>query len=166
MVSELAPESEKLPLSALPQELVGSTEYVLASLGALAKARANAAFESTGYNPCHYSVLALLDEGTRNTQAEIADTLQLDRSQLVGYLDTLEEAGLIERHRDPSDRRRHAVSLTAAGSRQLARFHEIAKSVEDDFLAPLNAGSRSRLHALLLRLAQYHNPGCALRESG
>ena len=137
-----------------PRELIASPAFLLGRLGAGLKLRAFKEFEQAGFSPYHYSVLALLDEGTRETQATIADALQLDRSVLVGLLDTIEEKGLIERRRDQNDRRRHLVSLTAAGKQQLEELRRIVRSLEDEFLAPIDADTRATLHSILLTLAE------------
>ncbi len=150
-----APEASQLapPPTALPAELLASTVFVLARLGFAIKARAIEEFERAGFNMYQYSVLAMLSEKPREAQATIADALQLDRSQLVGILDVLEERGLIERRRDPVDRRRHTVSLAPDGKRQLVRLRAIVKRIEESFLAPLDEKSRAALHETLLRVA-------------
>jgi len=159
------PDQPAAPLR-LPQELVASTAFLLGRLGYACKGRAVEEFEVLGFSPYHYSVLALLSEGERETQATIADALGVDRSQLVGLLDSLEERGLIERRRDPHDRRRHVVSLTAAGKKQLAKFRSLIKRLDEDIVAPLDPESREILHGLLLRIASHHDPRFAAASVG
>jgi DNA-binding MarR family transcriptional regulator len=154
----------KPPLAHLPRELIESTGFLLGLVGSAIKATWSRELERTGFSANHFRVLVLLDEGARETQGAIADALELDRSQLVGVLDDLEQSGLVERHRDPDDRRRHVVSLTAAGRSRLATFRALVKRVEGRFLAPLDARSRSALHDLLLRLASFHDPRCVIEE--
>jgi DNA-binding MarR family transcriptional regulator len=149
------------PTAKLPQELVESTTFLLKRLGFAAKERSLAAYEELGLHPYHHAVLLVLDEGSRETQGAIADALGYDRGQLVGLLDELEEHGLLERKRDPNDRRRQSVSLTADGKKTLGRLRGIAGRIEDDFLAPLDDEERAALHTLLLRLAAKHEPRCA-----
>jgi DNA-binding MarR family transcriptional regulator len=141
----------------LPLELISSPIIVMGRLGFEIKRHAIEQLEAAGSSLYDYSVLALLAEGASATQASIADTLKLDRSQLVGLLDSLEQRGLIERRRDPNDRRRHTVSLTDDGKQQLGRLREVVKEVEDHFLAPLDAESRQQLYELLFRVACHHD---------
>jgi MarR family transcriptional regulator, lower aerobic nicotinate degradation pathway regulator len=145
----------------LPEELASSTPFLMKRLGFKLKDQSMAAYEQAGLHPYHYAVLAVLDEGTRETQGAIADALGYDRGQLVGLLDELEDRKLVERRRDPADRRRHTVRLTPDGKRALAKLRALARQLEDDFLASLDEDERAQLHALLRRLAAQHLPHCA-----
>ena len=146
----------------LPEELVASPSFLLKRLGFSAKEHALSAYEQTGLRPYHHAILLLLDEGSRETQGSIADALGYDRGQLVGLLDELEEQKLVERRRDPDDRRRHLVRLTPEGKRALRRLRALSRQIEDEFLSPLDQTERATLHTLLLRLAEKHEPRCAL----
>ena len=148
----------------LPEELASSTTFLLKRLGFAAKEQALDAYEETGLHPYHHAVLAVLDEGSRETQGAIADALGYDRGQLVGLLDELEERGLIERRRDPSDRRRQAVSMTPEGKRALTKLRALHLRLENDFLADLDESQRARLHGLLRELARRHLPHCAFQQ--
>jgi DNA-binding MarR family transcriptional regulator len=141
--------------------LLANTAFLLARLGYSFKARAIDEVEAAGFSLYDYSVLAVVGEQARETQGTIADALRLDRSQLVGVLDSLEERGLVERQRDPNDRRRHMVSLTADGRRKLVALRGIVNRLGDELLAPLDEKQREALHTLLLELARHHDPGCA-----
>jgi DNA-binding MarR family transcriptional regulator len=156
------PATEPLsrPIHRVAKELVASSGFLLARLGLAFKAKALARIEEEGFDAHHYSVLAILAEGTRETQATIADALALDPRRLGAPLHAREERGLIARQRDPHDRRRHVVSITPAGKRQLQRLRAIAKQLEDEFFTPLDAEDREAFHHMLLQLASAHDPRC------
>jgi MarR family transcriptional regulator, lower aerobic nicotinate degradation pathway regulator len=148
----------------LSQELRASTAFLLKRLGFAVKNESVDALEPTGLTPYHHAVLSLLDEGACTAQWRIADRLGYDRSQMVGYLDDLEERGLVQRKRDPVDRRRHLVTLTPEGRETLVELRGVMKGVEKEFLAPLDAEDRRTLHDLLLRLAAHHDARFAAEE--
>src|SRR3954449_13214411 len=149
------------PAPRFPQELVRSAPFMLKRLGFLARDISVTTYGELGLGPYPHAVLAVLAEGSKETQGAIADALGYDRGQLVGLLDELEERGLVERRRDPADRRRHIVAFTDAGRSALDDLRACATRVEEELLAPLNAEERAQLHGLLLRLAEEHLPHCA-----
>ena len=142
----------------LPKELVSSTAFLLARVGIAIKMRVIDELEQAGCGVYTYGVLAMLGEGAQETQAAIADALGVDRSQLVGVLDELEEDGLVERKRDPKDRRRHMVSITPEGKRKLVSLRSTMKQIEESFLEPLDEKTRKALHETLFRVACNHDP--------
>jgi DNA-binding MarR family transcriptional regulator len=161
MNATTATTAPKVRPPSLPEELVGSATFLLKRLGYAAKEQAMEAYDQVGLHPYHHAVLIALSEGSHGTQGAIADELGYDRGQLVGLLDELEERGLVERRRDPSDRRRHLVRITAQGKRMLSSLRALARRLEADFLAPLSDEERAELHSLLVRLAEKHEPRCA-----
>src|SRR5207253_9123076 len=148
------PPSPLLPR--LPEELVGSATFLLKRLGFTAKEQTMKAYEQTGLHPYHHGILTVLGERSSETQGAITDALGYDRGQLVGLLDELEERGLVERRRDPNDRRRHIVSLTADGEKTHRRLRAHSAEVEDEIVSALSDEERANLPALLYRLGGEH----------
>jgi len=159
-MSALVFEEQSQAAPAIARELADSTAYLLVSLAVGCKALAVARVADAGFELYDYSVLALLSEGARATQAAIADALMLDPSRLVALLDSLEERGMIVRQRDPQDRRRHVVSINARGTTELAKMRRIVNAMEEEFFSPLTADERATLHRLLVTLATEHDPRC------
>jgi DNA-binding MarR family transcriptional regulator len=104
-----------------------------------------------GFRPPCLGVLDVVARMQPVSQREISDHLGLDASDVVGVLDVLEAASMVERRRDPQDRRRHAVVLTEAGEAAARRFTALRAEVEDRVLADLDADERRLLVDLLHR---------------
>ena len=111
--------------------------------------------------PRQLIALTVLGEHGPMTQHVLGVTLSLDPSNVVGLLNELEERGLIARRRDPADRRRHIVELSAAGSEQVTQSNEQLGHVEDDLFKTLSAEERSTLYRLLARVVSAQAPGQA-----
>jgi DNA-binding MarR family transcriptional regulator len=104
-----------------------------------------------GLRPRHHIALTILRDVGETGQAGLASILQIDRTNLVGLLNELEEQGLIERRRSAQDRRRHTVALTAKGGRQLAKAEFALLAIESEVLSGLDEDERRQLHDLLQR---------------
>ena len=86
------------------------------------RTEAESEIETFNLRPRHVIALTLLQLVGEQSQSDLGEALRVDRTNLVGLLNDLEGAELIERRRSPQDRRRHTVSLTVAGTRRLAEL--------------------------------------------
>ena len=95
--------------------------------------------------------LELLVNNEGCLQQELGATLMVDPNNCVLLLNDLDEAGYVQRRRDPQDRRRHIVEITAAGEEALSEGERRLEDLEDDVLGNLTADERRRLHGLLAK---------------
>ncbi len=84
------------------------------------------------------------------SQQALSVRLGLDPTIVVGLVDELENRGLVTRERDPEDRRRHRLGITAKGRKLHATAVRAVTDAERDFLAPLGRSDREALRRLLV----------------
>lgn len=117
--------------------------------------------ELLGMRLRQFVVLSFLRDHSGTGQQTLGEALCLDANNLVLLLNDLEEVGHVERRRDPADRRRHLVTLTAAGEQALIAGERAQESIEDDVLAGLSQEERSTLRDLLFRALRSDGEGAA-----
>ena len=148
-MSEPAAEPQQ---PAVLAERLTSPGLLLALLGQDAMRRLRAAHTATGLSPRQFQLLGLLHDDGPLGQRELGEAMGVDPSILVTMLNPLEDSGYLTRRRDPADRRRHIVLLTAAGSRQLTKAARAQDEAEDSLFAGLDSGQREQLRQLLIAL--------------
>ncbi|MFD9373397.1 MarR family winged helix-turn-helix transcriptional regulator [Streptomyces sp. NPDC060020] len=124
---------------------------LLAWHGAVTQTRMRRALGAAGLTPRHAMTLMHLEGGPIGQRA-LAERLEVDPSVLVGILNDLEGDGLVERRRDPADRRRHNVAITAAGEAALRKTNAALDEVEGGMFAGLSEQERELLRGLLDRV--------------
>lgn len=98
-----------------------------------------------------HAILSALDDFGPLAQQQLADSLDLDKSHLVGRIDHLERRALVERAQDPTDRRRHRVTLTTAGKALIDELRPAATRSQQSFLGALAPSEQETLLTLLHR---------------
>lgn len=127
--------------------------FLLAQLGAHAAARFADRIASLDLTPAQAGLLRLIAREPGQSQQAIAGQLGTPASRLVLLVDELEERGLIERRRNPGDRRHYALYLTPAGGQFMKELGQVGSAHEDDICAALDPAERQDLNRLLRRIA-------------
>ena len=99
-----------------------------------------------------YMTLGYIRDHPGVSQQELETALLMDANAVVIILNELEAARHSVRRRDPDDRRRHIVELTANGRHALERADTARESLEDEVLAGLSAEERAALRGLIQRV--------------
>lgn len=106
-----------------------------------------------GRTSAQWSVLARLHwSGGGLRQVELAEQLDMEPITLCRIVDRLEEAGLVERRRDPADRRAWRIYLTAAAQPVVDELTAIGAAFEAALVEGMSQAERTALSDILARL--------------
>lgn len=79
------------------------------------------------------------------SQRQLSELLNVDASDMVRLIDSLEDHGWVTRDRDPKDRRRQIVAATKKGTKALTKLGDDVAAAED---RALEASSQKQLKSL------------------
>jgi DNA-binding MarR family transcriptional regulator len=113
--------------------------------------RADEVLEPLGIEIRHFGALRMLAGGVPS-QRELGDRLNVSGPVVVELVDALEERGLVERRRDPADRRANALVVTSAGLGVVERGKVELIASTAELTAPIGPAGDSELRGLLRKL--------------
>lgn len=114
-----------------------------------------------GITPGLFGVLSIVERNPGLTQTAIANALGNDRSAMVSVVDRLEALNVVERKPSVTDRRSHALFLTAQGETFYKELVEQVLAHEKEFTDTLKEGEKALMLDMLDRFAKYSSPADA-----
>src|SRR6476660_2497790 len=105
-----------------------------------------------GVTRAQWKVLFRLDRMPGLRQVELADMLEIEPITLCRIVDRLEEAGLVERLRDPSDRRAWRLQVTAQAQPLIEKLKAIGAQLVEEAFAGIDPGEIEMARDVLARI--------------
>jgi DNA-binding MarR family transcriptional regulator len=127
--------------------------YLLVQLGLHLAGRFTEQLAPLGLEPRHFGMLTRLAANEGRSQQAIGELMGLNPTRMVFLVDELEQRGLVERRRNPADRRSHALYLTNEGQAKLREAQQVSARHAEQVGASLTTAQRQQLTGLLRRLA-------------
>ncbi len=137
----------------LHEALTRNTGFLISRMGMVASKHFAERIATVGLTPRGWGALNVLDREGAIAQNELCKCIGMDPSSMVSTIDELEAQGMVERRRNPQDRRAHALHITDKGRQTLVEGRKVARGAQEELLRPLDREQRQQLHELLLRLA-------------
>ncbi|RIX27381.1 MarR family winged helix-turn-helix transcriptional regulator [Sphingomonas edaphi] len=109
---------------------------------------------TVGVTTAQWRVLLRLAREPGLKQVELADRMDVEPITACRIVDRLEEAGLVERQRDPDDRRAWRLELTAKAEPILKRLGDFAEDMAAEAFAGLTASEIKAMRATLGRVRE------------
>jgi MarR family transcriptional regulator, transcriptional regulator for hemolysin len=114
----------------------------------------NAALMGAGGSIPTWLVLNMLLHGNWSNQHSIAQALGIEGATLTRHLDALEQAGLVVRTRDATDRRSIRVEPTDAGRKLHGELLRAVIAFDKRLRAGFHVGELEQLRGFLLRIEE------------
>jgi MarR family transcriptional regulator, lower aerobic nicotinate degradation pathway regulator len=111
-------------------------------------------FDAYDLTPQQFGLLGFLWRQDGQSQAELSQRSQIDRTTMGGLVDRLEKEGLVRRAPHPEDRRAYQIFLTQKGKGLEQELSAIAKEVIADFVSPITREEHETLIRILEKLRQ------------
>jgi len=119
--------------------------YVIKQVELAARARLDDIFRPIGMTALQYTALTVLERHPDLSSAQLARNSFVTAQTMADMVRSLEERGLVERHRDAADRRRLVLALTGEGRALLGRYRGRVAALEERMLSGLSAEQAAEL---------------------
>lgn len=123
--------------------------FLLSDVSRLMRKRFDERARRLGSTRAQWKTLFTVSRHEGITQGRLADLLEVEPISLCRMIDRLEESGLVERRRDPGDRRAWNIYLTDAAQPVLVELHDCADEMTEAALLGFDARERAALNASL-----------------
>ncbi len=133
------------------EETIGS---ILADVSRLMRRSFDERARSIGVTRPQWQVLTMLRRHEGIHQSGLADMLDVEPITLCRMVDRLQEAGLVERRRDPADRRIWRLYLGETARDLLGELQPLADAVLAEMLDGCSEKERDALRLSLAKLRQ------------
>lgn len=130
-----------------------SLGQLLVQLGFLAARRFGELLGPLGLEQRQAGLLTRLAAHEGTSQQALGELMGLNATRMVFLVDELEQRGLVERRRNPADRRSHALYLTERGRDTLRQTRQVMAAHERSLGTSLTEAERGQLIALLRKVA-------------
>jgi DNA-binding MarR family transcriptional regulator len=128
--------------------------FLLVQLGLHGARRFGERLAPLGLEQRQAGMLIRLAANQGRSQQAIAEMIGVNATRMVFLVDELEELGLVERRRNPADRRSHALYLTGQGLTTVDQVRAVTAEHEAEIGAGLTGAQRARLVSLLRVVAR------------
>jgi len=148
----------------IPESVLDRMGFLLNRSGQKIREAMEAALRPFGLNGKHLGIMLLIKERGSLPQQEIGKCMHVDRTTMVSVIDDLEKLELVERKAHPTDRRAHAIYLTAKGRELLPKALQVGSKAEQKFLSVLPSKDQKELSRILKHLVLFHHHQEAIKE--
>lgn len=136
-----------------PASLSSLTGFLLGRASRRLRVDREKAMRRLGLEPRCVRMLVPLDSAQPCTQERLAGLLGVTSPTIIQSIDEMHASGLIQRERNPADRREHQLRLTPGGEAYLDQALQAEDHAQDQLASLLGAAETAELNDLLIVIA-------------